>query len=304
MTLGKAGFADNVLENCLAQASSACPALSAPQRAIAASLFILLSAGGGWSVFAACEASLGWPLAALLAAVYVMSIGALQAILVDRFSAAFRRGEAEKSEALRLSAERETMLAETQHRIGNNLAAISAMLSLQGRRLGDGAARHAIAGAAGRIRVVGELNRMFNRLTSNHARIDDAFVADLAANCIAALGAEHRVRYETAIDPIELPRRDLLLVALILNECVNNALEHGFPGEDSGTITIRLEAPGGGGSKHRLTVEDDGVGPPAGFDSTQARTSGLVFVNSFTLQIGGSFRLESGVRGARSVLTF
>ena len=51
-----------------------------------------------------------------------------------------------------------------------------------------------------------------------------------------------------------------------------------------------------------LTIADDGVGPPAGFDSTGAQSAGLVFVNSFALQIGGSFRLESGGRGARSRL--
>ena len=304
MTLGKVGFADEALEYCRAQAFSACPALSGSVRAIAGSLFALASGAGAWGIFVACHASLGWPLSALAAVAYLISIGALQAVLVDRFSAAFRRVEVEKGEALRLSAERETLLAETQHRIGNNLAAISAMLGVQGRRLGDGVARHAIEGAAGRIRVVGELNRMFNGLTSDHARIDDAFVGDLAANCIAAVGAEDRVRLETWIDPIELPRRNLLLVALILNECVNNALEHGFPGEDSGTIAIRLEVCRDGQGKHSLTVEDDGVGPPAGFDSTEARGAGLMFVNSFTLQIGGSFRLESRARGARSVLIF
>ena len=150
---------------------------------------------------------------------------------------------------------------------------------------------------------VGELNRMFNRLTSNDAPIDDAFVGDLVANCIVAAGAEDRVRYETSIDPIDLPRRNFLLVALILNECVNNALEHGFP-DRGGTIVIYLEASYDGRSKHRLTIADDGVGPPAEFDSTGAQSAGLVFVNSFALQIGGSFRLESGGRGARSVLIF
>src|SRR5271166_860511 len=205
MTLGKVGFADEALEYCRVQAISACPALSGSLRAIAASLFALLSGAGAWCVFLVLDPNLGWRVSALLAVIYLIAIGALQAVLVDRFSAAFRRVEAEKGEALRLSAERETMLAETQHRIGNNLAAISAMLSLQGRRLGDGVARHAIEGAAGRIRVVGELNRMFDRLTSDYARIDDAFVGDLAANCITAVGAEDRVRYETSIDPIELP---------------------------------------------------------------------------------------------------
>jgi two-component system, sensor histidine kinase PdtaS len=231
----------------------------------------------------------------------LIAIGVLQWLLVERFSVAYRRAAEERDEALRLSAERETMLAETEHRVANNLAAISAMLSVQGRRLDDGVARRAIEGAAGRIRVVGELNRMFNRLTSNDARIDDAFVGDLVANCIAA-GAEDRVRYETSIDPIDLPRRNFLLVALMLNECVNNALEHGFPGRNGGTIAICLEASYDGRGRHRLTIADDGVGPPAGFDSTGAQSAGLAFVNSFALQIGGSFRLESGGRGARSVL--
>ncbi len=302
MALGKVGFADGAFETCRAQAMSACPALSGPLRAMAGSLLALVSGAGAWGIFVAAHSGLGWSLSALVAVAYLIAIGVLQWLLVERFSVAYRRAAEERDEALRLSAERETMLAETEHRVANNLAAISAMLSVQGRRLDDGVARRAIEGAAGRIRVVGELNRMFNRLTSNDARIDDAFVGDLVANCIAAAGAEDRVRYETSIDPIDLPRRNFLLVALMLNECVNNALEHGFPGRNGGTIAICLEASYDGRGRHRLTIADDGVGPPAGFDSTGAQSAGLAFVNSFALQIGGSFRLESGGRGARSVL--
>jgi two-component sensor histidine kinase len=118
------------------------------------------------------------------------------------------------------------------------------MLSIQGRRLDDGVARRAIEGAAGRIRVVGELNRMFNRLTSNDSRIDDAFVSDLVANCIAAVGAEDRVRNETSIAPIDLPRRNFMLMALILNECVINALNTDLD-SDGGTIAIASRHPHG-----------------------------------------------------------
>jgi two-component system, sensor histidine kinase PdtaS len=303
MALGKVGFADGAFETCRAQATSACPGLSGALHAMAGSLLALVSGAGAWGIFAATHADLGWSLSVLVAGVYLIVIGALQWLLLDRFSVAYRKAADERDEALRLSAERETMLAETQHRIGNNLAAISAMLRIQGRQLDDGVARRAIEGAAGRIRIVGELNRMLNRLTSDHAPIDDAFVGDLVANCIAAAGAEDRVRYDTSIDPIDLPRRNFLLVALILNECVNNALEHGFP-DRGGTIVIYLEASYDGRGKHRLTIADDGVGPPAEFDSTGAQSAGLVFVNSFALQIGGSFRLESGGRGARSVLIF
>ncbi len=282
-------------ENCLTQAIPAWPTLSGSLRATAGSLFALVLALGAWGVFIASEASLGWRLAALLVAVYLIAIGALQLLLIDRFSAAFRGVEAERAEALRLSAERETMLAETQHRVANNLATISTMLSIQARVLGDGVARRAIDGAAGRIRVVGEVNRMFNRLTSKHMRIDDAFLEDLVTNCIVAFGAEERVQYETSIDAIDLPRRDLLSVALVLNECVNNALEHGFPGEARGTITIRLEASYDGHDKHRLTIVDDGVGPPAGFDSTEPRSAGLMFVNSSTRRPSGAHILAQAL---------
>ncbi len=148
MALGKVGFADGAFETCRAQAMSACPALSGPLRAMSGSLLALVSGAGAWGIFAAAHSGLGWSLSALVAVAYLIAIGALQWLLVERFSVAYRRAAEERDEALRLSAERETMLAETEHRIANNLAAISAMLSVQGLRLHDGVARRAIEGAA------------------------------------------------------------------------------------------------------------------------------------------------------------
>jgi two-component system, sensor histidine kinase PdtaS len=278
-------------------------ARSDPARMIAGFLALILVLGA-LCVFAAADVSLGWQRSLLLAVAYLIAIGAFQRMLTGRFSSFYRRVEAERLEALQRSAERETMLAETQHRIANNLSVVSAMLSIQGRQLGDPAARNAIQGAAARIRVVAEINLMFNRLESTPARIDQAFVRNLVAKCIAVAGAEERVSYQISIGPTELPMRSLLPLALIINECVNNALEHGFPGDARGTITIGLAALSDEPSKHRLTIDDDGLGPPTEFDATEARSAGLMFVNSFAVQIGGSFRLEARRPGARSVLTF
>jgi Histidine kinase len=115
-----------------------------------ASLLALVSGAGAWGIFAATHADLGWSLSVLVAVAYLTAIGAWQWLLVERSSVAYRRAAEERDEALRLSAERETMLPETEHRIANNLAAISAMLGIQGRRLDDGVARRAIEGAAAR----------------------------------------------------------------------------------------------------------------------------------------------------------
>lgn len=312
MKLGRSSFmfVDKALENCLSRLPIRAAAIftwPGPSSRLCAAgwmFFSLFLGAGAWGIFAASEATFGWQISALVAIVYLIAIAGFQVVLVDRLSAAFRRLEAERAEALRLGAERDTVHAEAQHRIGNSLSVISAMLSVQARQLSDRVARHAIAGAAGRVRAIAEINRMITKLPSEDMRLDDAFVRELVAKCIAAVGAEERVRYETSIEPIDLPERMLLPVALVLTECVNNALEHGFPGDACGAITIRLEGSHDERGDHRLTIADDGPGPPAGFDATKARSAGLMLVNSFALQVGGSFRLEGEGRGARSVLTF
>jgi hypothetical protein len=83
------------------------------------------------------------------------------------------------------------------------------------------------------------------------------------------------VRHETSIDPIDLPKPMLTPLALILNECVNNALEHGFPGDTHGVIIVRLQTRSDEQGARRLTIADDGRGPPEGFNSATARSSGL-----------------------------
>jgi hypothetical protein len=62
-----------------------------------------------------------------------------------------------------------------------------------------------------------------------NVRIDDILVRELVGKSIDAAGAENRM-----LDPIHLPRLLLTPPALLLNECVTRALEHGFPGEARG----------------------------------------------------------------------
>ena len=267
---------------------------------VTAGAFVFLLAGAADGAFWSPQTTY-WQASALLA---IVAIAAILAALIAWVWSRFFRLAAERDEAVQLSLEHEMRLAEAQHRIGNNLSVISALLSLKSRQLADLGARRVVEQAAGRIRVVAEVNQMLNHLTSADARIDNMFVGELVAKCIDAAGAENRVRHETSIDSIDLPKPMLTPLALILNECVNNALEHGFPGDTQGVIIIRLEARSDEQGARRLTIADDGRGPPGDFNSATARSSGLAFVNAFALQLGGSFRLERDERGTRAILTF
>jgi two-component system, sensor histidine kinase PdtaS len=284
-------------------------AARAPARVIAAAppltagalLFLLAGAAPG-ALWLPQASFWRWQTAALLA---VVATAAIAAALIAWLAARCRRLAGERDEAMRLSLDREAILAEAQHRIGNVLSVISAMLSVQSRELSDLAARHAIEQAAGRVRVIAEVNRALDRLTSMNARVDDAFVGELVAKCIESAGAESRVRHETAIDPIDLPKPMLTPLALFVNECVNHALEYGFPGEVQGAITVRLEARSEEQGMRRLTIAAAGLASPSDFESSAAAGSvSLAFMNAFALQLDGSLRFMRDERATRAVLTF
>jgi two-component sensor histidine kinase len=59
-------------------------------------------------------------------------------------------------------------------------------------------------------------------------------------------------------------------VGLIVNELLSNALKHAFVGRNEGKIEVRLTASEEG--RINLTVSDDGVGLPDGFDIDKTGT--------------------------------
>jgi two-component sensor histidine kinase len=294
-----ASRADSVLATVVARASVRVIAAALP---LAAGTLLFLLAGAAPAALWMPQTSIWrWQMAALLA---VVAIAAIAAALIAWLAARCIRVAGERDEAMKSSLDREARLAEAQHRIGNVLSVISGMLSVQSRELGDLGAGRAIEQAAGRVRVIAEVNRALDRLTSMDARITDIFVRELVAKCIESAGAESRVRYETSVDPFDLPKLMLTPLALLLNECVNNALEHDFPGEAHGVITIRLEARSEEQGMRRLTITAAGLVPPPDFESSAGRSASLAFMNAFALQLDGSLRLAPDERATRAVLTF
>ncbi len=88
---------------------------------------------------------------------------------------------------------------------------------------------------------------------------------------------------------------------LILNELISNAFKHGFPNVAGG---IKLTLRKGPGGQCVLTVEDNGVGIPAGLDVNASKSLGLRLVRLLTQQIRGSFELMRSEPGTVANLQF
>jgi two-component sensor histidine kinase/CHASE3 domain sensor protein len=154
----------------------------------------------------------------------------------------------------------EALLRDVSHRVGNNLAMVSALLNVQSRQSREPAVKAALEQAQSRIQAIAAGQRRL-RLDIETDEIDARpYMEDLLAEIgKAAEGRPIRLSLETA--DIRLPGRDAVSFVVIVNELVTNAIKHAFPGGMTGAITVRLqEEAGDDGPVIMLTVEDDGVG--------------------------------------------
>ena len=119
--------------------------------------------------------------------------------------------------------------------------------------------------------------------------------------------------------PLRLVIDKAIPLALIINELVTNAMKHAFPDGRPGEIRISLQERRGTSPcrdtrcaptdqdrrapAYELTVADNGIGLPAGFDPKNQKSLGLQLVTMLTKQLDGTLAIESS--GGTSVrITF
>src|SRR5439155_23859659 len=100
------------------------------------------------------------------------------------------------------------------------------------------------------------------------------YARTLAGNIFSTLGTvPGYISLDLAIDDVALPVDKAIPCGLILNELITNSLKHGFPDGRRGAIRVEL---GKTGTGHlQLSVEDNGVGMPAGIDIWRTQSLGM-----------------------------
>jgi len=90
-------------------------------------------------------------------------------------------------------------------------------------------------------------------------------------------------------------------LSLVVTELIHNALEHGL--NKSGTkLRIELQRYSNEGL---VTISDDGVGLPEGFDLVTSSNLGLQIVRTLTEnELKGELKLESTDKGTQAKLRF
>jgi PAS domain S-box-containing protein len=156
--------------------------------------------------------------------------------------------------------EKEVLLKEIHHRVKNNLQVISSLLRMQVASVKDAQVRAMFDEAQHRIRSMALVHELLYG-SKDLSRIDVLeYVRRLASLLFRSHGAAERVRLSITGDPLFIGIDLAVPCGIIANELISNCLKHAFPGERTGSLSVRIEA--GDEDCFTLVVSDDGVGLP------------------------------------------
>src|SRR5215475_3684319 len=191
------------------------------------------------------------------------------------------------------------LLKEVNHRVKNSLQVVSGMLQLQASAVGDPVLGDRLQEASTRISAVG---RAYERLAYN-ADYENIGLVSYLREVISDLEtavAPCKVELE-APEEIQFAADRAILVALIINELVLNAGKYAYP-DSSGMIWVRLVRTD---NDHVLvSVRDEGIGLPAGFDPTTSKRLGSRLIHALAKQLGAELTRPFTAVGTNFTLRF
>ncbi|MBZ9602050.1 sensor histidine kinase [Phyllobacterium chamaecytisi] len=211
-----------------------------------------------------------------------------------------RTAELEKAMLLakRERARVETLLQDSDHRIGNSLATVSSLLGIQMRDVSSEEIRAALGAARDRIQTISSAHRRL-RLGKDHETVRaDEYLPDVIADIKQSTAHERDIRIVAELAPINLSSRDATTLGIIIGELTMNAIKHAFPGSKAGEIRIDLVR--GEDDVLRLEIADTGIGMQK---TSKKRSSGLgsLIVNQLCQQFDGSVVYSVHPGGGTSV---
>ncbi len=229
-----------------------------------------------------------------------------------------------KDEELRVKA---AVIREIHHRVKNNLQTIASLLRLEQRRAALEETKEVLRDSINRISSIALVHEYLSGQGTELVDINELGngVYRTVMSSMKTPDLELEMNFSAA--NLRLPSQQAASLALVLNELLQNALEHGFenrkkgtlttvirrlddnerttekkPGETTGPVSYTDNSKKESGERLLLLVKDDGIGLPPGFELKKAKSLGLKIVQTVVQSdLKGTFSLEPRTDGAGTV---
>lgn len=181
------------------------------------------------------------------------------------------------------------LLQELNHRVRNNLAAISGFLEMELVRTEEPLSQEVLQRATARVRsmvIVHDVLAAHDNQLAPFREVAERLIKTLHPFYDGA----GRIAASLDGDALLLPPEQVSPLAMVLNELLTNCFRHAFPDDRSGLIEVRLvDHP----NSYELVVCDDGIGLPTA-QAAAGRSSGQQVVKRIVgSYLKGACRWES-----------
>lgn len=193
--------------------------------------------------------------------------------------------------------EKEVLFAEVHHRVKNNMAIITGLLSLQANSTENIEAKGLINESKNRIHSMSLVHSMLYRAPDLNKIKLDKYISSLCKELMNSLEPMRSITLNESYYDLEMPINKAIPIGLIINEAVTNSIKHAFPiGHPGPEIIIKMENTG---TEIQITIGDNGKGMGNKITSPEKeKTLGVSLIHSLTEQIDGKvvFLNENGTK--------
>lgn len=198
-----------------------------------------------------------------------------------------------------LAAEREVLLREVNHRVGNSLQIIASLLHLQASSAREDDVKVALTNAMGRVAAVAQVHRRLYTSHDLNSVLLNQYLEALLEDLRRSAEGNRMSRLTLQAQQIEIDPDRAVAIGIIVNELVMNAVKYAYP-DGAGPIHVVLT---GQGDDLELSITDDGVGLAVKADP-RSTGMGQRIVSAMANKLDATVERDPGHTGTRIILRF
>jgi two-component sensor histidine kinase len=212
-----------------------------------------------------------------------------------------RTMEREREDLLRkqekLLLEKDVLLKELEHRVGNSLQIIAAIILMKSKLVTSEETRLQLQDAHNRVISVAALQRHLH-VPGVAGPIEMApYLSRLCDSLKTSMIGDYRpATLKVSSDGGTVTSREAVSLGLIVTELILNALKHAFPHntKTDRQIAVRFDV---AGTNWKLSVADNGIGAPVGVFAQAKSGLGTSIINALAQQLEARVEVLSGPQG-------
>lgn len=190
--------------------------------------------------------------------------------------------------------DKDLLLDEMQHRVGNSLQIIASILLMKARKVSSVEARTHLHDAHDRVVAVAAVQRHLHLGGAKEVEMRP-YLTQLCDSLAASMVGDRSIAIIPRIDEAVVECNDAVSIGLVVTELVINALKHAFPKETKGSKVDVVYARDDEG--WQLSVSDNGVGESVQAAPAGRRGLGTSIVEALAHQLGAKVGREASGSG-------